>query len=170
MIGAKVGAGVFSVDICNNSIGGVVNENSSWQDVEKKLVHLWNAIPLFGLHNEEELPLYPQYENIIAQNPVYSVVYASCFVKGAFPAGEKSISRNSFASYFYSVVCLKKRFELGESAIADNTKTCLEYCIKIFKRKKLPPDMHRKMLAHGIKDSGDKYVKRYFSFKGVSEC
>lgn len=159
----------FQVDIFNGGIGKPINKKSSWKEVEEKIINLWNAIPIFGLHNEDDLPLYPKYENFIIRNSIYSTIYASCFVKGAFLKGEDAISKNAYCSYFYAFVCLKKRFEKGEDAIATDPRASLEYCINIFKRKKLPDNMHRKMLAFGIKDSDNQYVKRYFSFKGVTK-
>ena len=62
-----------------------------------------------------------EWEDIIAQNEVYSFHYAKNILKGKFEKGEEVISKSTEYSFHYAQNILKSRFEEGEeSIIKDN--------------------------------------------------
>lgn len=158
----------ISIDAKTERIGFKLKENSSIEQVADKINQLVHAYMMGWFSDKEDILTFPQYENKIKKNPLAAAFYSCCFMKKPWPEAEKYIAKNKDASFFYATNVLKSRFPAGEKAISEDPECSLAYCIVILKRKKLPEDMHRKMLSHAIKDPDNKHIKRYLRFKKVS--
>jgi len=78
---------------------------------------------------------------------------------------EQTISQDAEFSYHYAIAVKQCRWELGEAAISTSAYYSYHYAVEIIGGR-LPDTMHRKMLAFGIIDSSDRYVKRYLDYIG----
>ncbi len=101
-------------------------------------------------------------EAAISEDAYTSFNYANNVIKGRFELGEAAISQEARSSYFYARDIIEGRFELGESAISQEARWSYEYAKDVIQGR-LPDIMHRKMLAFGIMDSSDEWVKEYFA-------
>jgi hypothetical protein len=99
-------------------------------------------------------------EHIVAQDAKYSYLYAKDVLFGRFVIGEHTISQSPKYSYLYAYDIINGRWELGENAISQDILCAYSYAKLI--NSKLPENMHNKMIAHGITDSENLWLKEYF--------
>ena len=104
-------------------------------------------------------------EQTISESAECSCLYAEHVIKGRFVLGEYVISKDAEYSCEYAEHEIKGRFVLGEEAISKDARSSYEYARYVIGGR-LPDTMHRKMLAFGIIDSSDRYVKRYLDYIG----
>ncbi len=130
-------------------------------------------------------------EYVISKDAEYSCEYAKYAIHERFVLGEAAISEDAYISYFYARY-IEERFELGEAAISQEARSSYFYARDVIDGRwelgeaaisqaaprwsylyardviqgRLPDIMHRKMLAFGIMDSSDEWVKEYFDFCG----
>ena len=104
-------------------------------------------------------------EQTISQDAEFSNDYARYVIEGRFELGEEAISQSAIWSYQYAHDVIQGRWELGEAAISTSAYYSYHYAVEIIGGR-LPDTMHRKMLAFGIIDSSDRYVKRYLDYIG----
>ena len=72
-------------------------------------------------------------ENVIAQGPGYSCLYARDIIGGKFEEGEKAIAQSSKWSYRYAKSIIGGRFEEGEDAIAQDPGYSYYYAMDVLK-------------------------------------
>ena len=126
-------------------------------------------------------------EPAICKSSEYSCLYAEHVIGGRFELGEAAISESSLYSYWYARDIIHERFVLGEAAISKDALWSFRYAVcairdwtpelavmcpawlyiyaKDVVKGRLPTVLHNKMIAFGIMDSSDKYVKRYLGSK-----
>jgi len=162
---------VFNVvDEKNHVVGPPISPFATPEQFKDKIQQMINAWLLFGLlSTKEELSRFPEYEEAVKQSPIASAVYACCFLKKTWPEAEKKIATCKESSLLYAAKLIKGRFAEGEKVISESPEYLLAYSLTVLKRSKLPDFMHRKMIAHAIKDPNNKYIKRYLRFKKVRE-
>ena len=101
-------------------------------------------------------------------------------------------SKHVVCSFIYSKYIINERFELGEATISKDEKFALVYAEDVIKGKwtqelavmcpcwlylyakdvikgRLPTRLHNQMLAFGMIDSENKYVKKYCGSKKYSK-
>ena len=103
-------------------------------------------------------------EAAISKDALYSYFYARDVIGGRFHLGEAVICKYAWESYHYAKNVIGGRFELGEAAISQDAEWSYCYAKDVIQGR-LPDIMHRKMIAFGIIDSSDKYVKKYLGSK-----
>jgi hypothetical protein len=74
---------------------------------------------------------------------------------------EEYFAKDAIYSYIYARDFIKGRFELGENAIAKDTEYSYYYAKEIIKGK-LPEFMHNQMIANGIINPKDRFLRKYF--------
>jgi mRNA-degrading endonuclease YafQ of YafQ-DinJ toxin-antitoxin module len=74
-----------------------------------------------------------EWEDIIAQDEIYSFHYARNILKGRFEKGEEIISKSAEYSFYYARDVLKNRFEKGEEAISKSDEYSFRYAKNILK-------------------------------------
>jgi len=74
-----------------------------------------------------------EWEDIIAQDDVYSFYYARNILNGPFPKGEDVIAQDPYSSYYYAKDVLNGPFPKGEDAIATNRDLPYYYAKEILK-------------------------------------
>ncbi len=126
-------------------------------------------------------------EAAISKDAEYAERYAKHFIKGRWELGEEAISKDAEYSHYYAKYVLKSRFILGEPAICKSSEWSFRYAVcairdwtpelaamcpawlyiyaKDVVKGRLPTVLHNKMIAFGIMDSSDKYVKKYLGSK-----
>ena len=126
-------------------------------------------------------------EQTISKSAPNSFYYARQVLKARFHLGEAAISTSAWCSSFYARDVIGGRFELGEAAIINSelsylyakdvlrgnwtpelavTCPCWLYAYaKDVVKGRLPTVLHNKMIAFGIIDSKNKYVKKYLGAK-----
>ena len=103
-------------------------------------------------------------EDAISKDAFFSYEYACVVIGGRFHLGEAVICKDAWESYHYAKNVIGGRFELGEAAISEDAEYSYLYARNVIKGR-LPNVMHNKMIAFGIIDSSDKYVKKYLGSK-----
>ena len=101
-------------------------------------------------------------ERIISEEADASYCYAIAVKRCRWELGEAAISTSAYYSYHYAVEIIGGRFVLGEAAISTSAEMSFFYSRWAIQGR-LPDIMHRKMLAFGIMDSSDEWVKEYFA-------
>ena len=101
-------------------------------------------------------------EQIISEEADASYCYAIAVKQCRWELGEAAISTSAYYSYHYAVEIIGGRFVLGEAAISTSAEMSFFYSRWAIQGR-LPDIMHRKMLAFGIMDSSDEWVKEYFA-------
>ena len=101
-------------------------------------------------------------ERIISEEADASYCYAIAVKQCRWELGEAAISTSAYYSYHYAVEIIGGRFVLGEAAISTSAEMSFFYSRWAIQGR-LPDIMHRKMLAFGIMDSSDEWVKEYFA-------
>ncbi len=127
-------------------------------------------------------------ERIISQDIFFSYEYAINVIKGRWVLGEAAISESAWCSYHYAKYVIQGRFILGEAEIIKDSEYSYLYARNVLRgnwtpelavicpcwlytyakdviKGRLPSTMHNKMLAFGMIDSSDKYVKKYLGAK-----
>ena len=127
-------------------------------------------------------------EWIISQDTFFSFYYAKHVIKSRFELGEAAISEHAWCSSFYARDVIGGRFELGEASIIKDSELSYIYAKDVLRgnwtpelavicpcwlyayakdvvKGRLPTVLHNKMIAFGIIDSSDRYVKRYLGSK-----
>ena len=161
----------MSIDPKNPRIGPELKADATPEQISDKIQQMINAWSIFGyFFNSENLPTFPQYESDIKKTPIAAAIYACCFLKKPWPEAESSIAKCKESSMLYASKLLKGRFPAGEKVISESPEHLLAYSLIVLKRGKLPDFLHRKMIAHAIKDPDNKHIKRYLRFKKVREA
>ena len=101
-------------------------------------------------------------EQTISEEADASYCYAIAVKQCRWELGEAAISTSAYYSYHYAVEIIGGRFVLGEAAISTSAEMSFFYSRWAIQGR-LPDIMHRKMLAFGIMDSSDEWVKEYFA-------
>ena len=97
---------------------------------------------------------------IILQYPEYALKYTINFIGKKYKKAEYSISKDVECSVDYAKL-IKSRFPRGEKTIIGDTEYSYKYAFHIMNGK-LPENMHNAMIAKGIENSKDVWVRKYF--------
>jgi len=73
------------------------------------------------------------YENVVAQDADYSLLYAKNVCKGPFVMGESSISNHPFNAYLYCKDVIKQRWYSAEDAIKKDCRSSCCYARDVIK-------------------------------------
>ena len=105
----------------------------------------------------------PKMEGVISQSGEASYFYALRILHGRFRRGEASISQSPVWSVKYARFIMRKRFREAEHSISRDPKCCYEYFRHVMGRKRLPEEMHRKMLLMSFEQPENPFIKKYLS-------
>jgi hypothetical protein len=149
-------------------IGKELNKDSSKEEFFEKLKEIFNFFVVGSVDEifQEDLPTFPQYETEILNehHPVVSVLYAIFFIKGRWHEAEKNIQNDNIAFNLYAQTLKERAIEL-EPKIIKSPEMTLAYCKNVFKRKRIPEEIHNAMICHAFSDVNNKFVKKYFKLK-----
>ena len=101
-------------------------------------------------------------EAAISKNVGYSCCYARNVIHGRFELAEETICKYEYYSYWYGKYVIRRNWT---EELAMKCPAWLYIYAKDVIKGRLPNVMHNKMIAFGIIDSSDKYVKKYLGSK-----
>lgn len=103
-------------------------------------------------------------EDIIKTDPESALAYAQDIIKGRWKEGEDIIKTDPESAVCYAIEMIKGRWKIAEEFIKTDPVSSYYYAQIVIKGQ-LPQDMHNSMIAHGIIDPKNKYVKTYLKSK-----
>jgi hypothetical protein len=103
-------------------------------------------------------------EPFIIKGPYCAYLYARDVIKDRWIEAEPIIINDSSWAYYYARNLIKGRWIEAENIISTNSEYAYRYALQVINGK-LPENMHNAMIAHGIADPNNKYIKRYLKSK-----
>jgi hypothetical protein len=102
-------------------------------------------------------------EPFIIKDPHYAYFYALNIIEGRWIEAEQYIMKNPHYAYFYAKNMIRGRWIEAEQYIMKRPGYSYYYALFVIQGK-LPESMHNAMIAYGIDDTSNNFVKDYIKY------